>query len=275
MASLIPVLLKKVDTDFTISQILSLAAQVKDYEVRSGNVMSTGNILTSEYFEYSETNRAYILKPKDDNWDSDQTICFERDLFELITKHLMSDYQILTTKPAADYELLDSGDNEKLERYGKIIVRRPDPQALWPKALASKEWQKATAKFMHDSDAESGWETSKQLPKDWTIKLGNLKFKIFLGSFKHTGVFPEHLSNWQWLEHHIKASKREISVLNLFGYTGGASLACASAGASVCHLDGSKVAVNGARNNAELSGLSKAKIRWIVDDVVTFVKTRN
>jgi 23S rRNA (cytosine1962-C5)-methyltransferase len=183
----------------------------------------------------------------------------------------MTDYKILATKPSADYELLDSGDGEKLERYGKFVISRPDPQALWPKNLSIDEWNKADAIFEHASNQKEGWKTKNNLPEKWPVKIGDLTFKIHLGTFKHTGIFPEHLSNWQWLEEQIKKANRPVSVLNLFGYTGAATLACAKAGAEVCHVDGSKVAVSWAKENAELSGLSEKKIRWIIDDVAVFV----
>ncbi len=187
----------------------------------------------------------------------------------------MNTYNILTTLPTLDYELLDSGDGEKLERYGKYVVARPDPQALWEKSLPEAEWKKADAVFSRD-DKNTGWTFKNNLPERWQIALGGLQFWIKPTSFKHTGIFPEQLPNWEWMRGIIKEqgtkNKEQARVLNLFGYTGGASLACADAGAEVCHVDGSKVAISWARENAEISGLSEKPIRWILDDAFAFVK---
>ncbi len=198
----------------------------------------------------------------------------------------------LITPASKDYELLDSGENEKLERYGKFIVSRPDPQALWQKNLGEKEWSKADAVFRSGE-----WQIRNlKLPKVWPIELGGLKFNIRLSSFKHVGLFPEQEGNWEWLIEKIKnchaefisasfpnrkilkqvqddrKSSNSIKVLNLFGYTGGATLAGAKAGAEVCHLDASKVAINWARENAKLSGLEDKPVRWILDDAIKFIK---
>lgn len=182
---------------------------------------------------------------------------------------------VLSTLPSADYELLDSGDGEKLERYGKVVFRRPDPQALWKKNLSlNKDWGNAHAVFIRDGRA-ADWDIRPGTPEKWTINFGGLKFNIRPTAFKHTGLFPEQEGNWNWMREVIKKrlpKQKEISVLNLFGYTGGASLACAQAGAQVCHVDGSKVAIGWARDNAELSGLKEKPIRWILDDAVEFVK---
>ncbi len=182
---------------------------------------------------------------------------------------------ILATGCQKDYELLDSGDGEKLERYGAVILSRPDPQALWPKHLSEKEWQKAQAVFSRD-DKAAKWEFRGPVPERWQIEFVDLKFHIHPSSFKHTGLFPEQAPNWDWMRGLIRNQKSEtrsqISVLNLFAYTGGATLAAAQAGASVCHVDGSRVALNWARDNAEVSGLDRKPIRWILDDVVTFVE---
>ncbi len=182
---------------------------------------------------------------------------------------------VLSTLPSADYELLDSGDGEKLERYGKVVFRRPDPQALWKKNLSlNKDWGNAHAVFIRDGRA-ADWDIRPGTPEKWTINFGGLKFNIRPTAFKHTGLFPEQEGNWNWMREVIKKrlpKQPEIHVLNLFGYTGGASLACAQAGAQVCHVDGSKVAIGWARDNAELSGLKEKPIRWILDDAVEFVK---
>ncbi len=174
---------------------------------------------------------------------------------------------ILITKPSKDYELLDSGEGEKLERYGQVILRRPDPQALWPKKMDEKEWGKATATFSGGGREKGSWKFAEKIPEGWPIKLGDLKFLIKPTPFKHTGLFPEQLANWQWIE-----KQEATSVLNLFGYTGGATLAAAKGGATVIHLDGSRSAINWAKQNAEISGLKAAPIRWILDDARKFLK---
>ncbi len=188
----------------------------------------------------------------------------------------MSDYSIAIVQPTSGYELLDSGDGEKMERYGEFIVARPDPQALWPKLLPETEWAKAHAVFSRDSK-NTGWELKKSLPEKWQIDFGGLKFWIKPTSFKHTGLFPEQQSNWAWIQEQIKNHKTEnpdqpVRVLNLFGYTGGASLAASVAGAEVVHVDGSKSAIAWARENAEISGLKDKPVRWLLDDAAAFVR---
>lgn len=178
---------------------------------------------------------------------------------------------ILTTKPSAGYELLDSGEGEKLERYRNIILSRPDPQALWRKNLSEAEWKGAHAQFARDGK-NTEWIFKPGTPEKWEILFGDLQFIIRPSSFKHTGLFPEQLPNWDWTRELIKKAKRPISVLNLFGYTGGASIAAAQAGASVCHVDGSKVAIGWGRENQTLSGLQDKPIRWILDDAKEFVE---
>lgn len=183
----------------------------------------------------------------------------------------MKTLSVLTTKPSDGYELIDSGDGDKLERYGDIVVSRPDPQALWKKSESESEWNNADAYFTR-SDKKADWSFRTEVPERWQMELGGLKFWIKPSSFKHTGLFPEHLGNWTWIQEQIRKVEGEVSVLNLFGYTGGATLAAAKAGAQVCHVDGSKVAVEWAKQNAELSGLREKPIRWILDDAVKFVK---
>lgn len=184
---------------------------------------------------------------------------------------------ILITKPTEDYELIDSGEGEKLERFGNVILSRPDPQALWRRHKSESEWKKADAHF---SRSEQGGEwkirkADKNLEK-WQINLEGLKFFIKPTAFKHTGIFPEQSENWKWMrgiiEREVKGGNNDIKILNLFGYTGGASLACAQAGAKVVHVDGSKSAITWARENAELSGLADKPIRWILEDARVFVK---
>ncbi len=183
----------------------------------------------------------------------------------------MIQYSITTAEPQAGYELVDSGEGEKLERYGDVLLYRPDPQALWRKRLPEAEWKKAHAWFKRDSK-DASWSTKGELPERWRIAFGDLQFWIKLSAFKHTGLFPEHAPNWEWIREKVKSKNEKVKILNLFGYTGGATLAAAQAGAEVVHVDGSKVAVNWARDNAELSGLADKPIRWILDDAAAFVQ---
>lgn len=176
--------------------------------------------------------------------------------------------------PSADYALLDSGDGEKLERYGEFVLRRPDPQTLWPKSLDESVWEKADGYFER-SGRNTTWNFNKKIPERWVIEYEGLNFWIKPSAFKHTGLFPEQAPNWKWFGKLIEEKTKkgeEINVLNLFGYTGGASLYAAKCGAKVCHVDGSKSAIGWGRDNAEISGLSEKPIRWILDDAMEFVK---
>jgi 23S rRNA (cytosine1962-C5)-methyltransferase len=173
--------------------------------------------------------------------------------------------QLLSTKGWEDYELLDSGNSMRLERFGKYIISKPDPQAIWLPSLNEEEWKKADATFL-----EKDWNQNK-VPAKWELTYKNIKFWAKLTPFKHTGVFPEQVLNWDFMEEKIeKAGRETVSVLNLFGYTGIASLVCAKAGAKVTHLDGSKPSITWSRENQELSGLQDKPIRWILDDAVEF-----
>jgi 23S rRNA (cytosine1962-C5)-methyltransferase len=173
-----------------------------------------------------------------------------------------------------EYELLDTGDGMKLERWGEYVLARPDPQVIWPRSGEWKQWDA----WYHRSDKGGGrWEYRRTLPPSWTIKYGALTFKIAPTGFKHTGLFPEQAVNWDWCSGLIrqaksKAKDRELSVLNLFGYTGAATVAAAAAGASVCHVDAAKGMVEWCGENARLSGLGKAPIRYIVDDCMAYVR---
>jgi len=178
---------------------------------------------------------------------------------------------LLETLPEKDYELLDSGEGEKLERYGQYIVARPDPQALWEKLLPRSEWQKADAVFSRASE-RAGWELRNGVPQKWQIGLHGIRFWVRPMPFKHVGVFPEQVPNWEWMRSVIAGAKRKVSVLNLFGYTGGATIAALQAGAEVCHVDGSKNAIAWARENTALSGTGDAPARWILDDARAFLK---
>jgi 23S rRNA (cytosine1962-C5)-methyltransferase len=166
------------------------------------------------------------------------------------------------TEEENSYALLDSGEGMKLERFGAFTLARPDPEALWQKKLSPEEWQKADASYARKG-ATGAWQTTKDFPKHWNMSYGGLK---------HDGIFPEQKSHWTWLAKKIHAAKRPIRVLNLFAYTGGATLSAAQAGAEVTHLDSSKVAIEWARKNAELSGLTDAPIRYIEDDALKFLR---
>ena len=171
-----------------------------------------------------------------------------------------------------DYEVLDTGDGEKLERWGEIILRRPDPQTIWPKA-EERLWKQAMA-WYHRSERGGGeWEFFRKLPERWTVCHGDLSFYVRPTGFKHTGLFPEQAANWEWMSGLIRSSGRnDLKILNLFGYTGGATLACAAAGAHVTHVDAAKGMVPWAKENQELSGLPETRFRWIVEDALAFVR---
>jgi 23S rRNA (cytosine1962-C5)-methyltransferase len=192
-------------------------------------------------------------------------------------KIMNQELKILKTATQKDYELMDSGDGEKLERFGGCILRRPDPQALWKKNLPEDKWADTDANFVR-SGSKGSWKFKKDIPKEWKINFGGLKLNISPTPFKHTGLFPEQLPNWEWMvkiveSEKLKVERKEgIQILNLFGYTGGATLACAKAGASITHVDASKASISWARENAELSGLKDAPIRWMLDDALEFVK---
>jgi len=171
-----------------------------------------------------------------------------------------------------DYELIDTGDGEKLERWGKYILRRPDPQAIWPIDNNTGIWQKADAHYHRSSSGGGKWEFKRKIPDRWMINYGDLTFYIEPTGFKHTGLFPEQAVNWKWMMKKIKSSGRQVNILNLFAYTGGATVAAASAGAEVCHVDASKGMVTRAKENLAASGLGDKRVRFIVDDVVKFVQ---
>ncbi len=171
-----------------------------------------------------------------------------------------------------DYELLDSGNGDKLERWGNIILRRPDPQIIWPINEENAQWKKADARYHRSKTGGGEWEFFKKLPERWTVSYKELTFYVKAMGFKHTGLFPEQAANWDWMMAKIKEANRPISVLNLFSYTGGATVACAAAGASVCHVDAAKGIVALAKENLQLSGLGEKPVRFIVDDVVKFVQ---
>lgn len=170
-----------------------------------------------------------------------------------------------------DYEVLDTSCGEKLERWGKYLLIRPDPQVIWNTPKINSGWQKKNGHYHRSSKGGGEWEFFR-LPDEWSIHYQELTFRLKPFSFKHTGLFPEQAANWDWFSPLIRASKRPVKVLNLFAYTGGATLAAAKAGASVTHVDASKGMVTWAKENAIASGLGDAPIRWLVDDCVKFVE---
>ena len=176
------------------------------------------------------------------------------------------------SKEWKDYRLLDATNGERLEIWnGKTLVR-PDPQIIWKTPRLNKAWSEADAVYHRSTKGGGAWEYKHQLPESWTVNYGDLKFIIRPTGFKHTGLFPEQAVNWDTMAEMIKNAGRSINVLNLFAYTGGATLACAAAGASVCHVDASKGMVQWARENATASNLADRPIRWIIDDCEKFVE---
>ncbi len=169
-----------------------------------------------------------------------------------------------------EYECLDAGNGEKLERYGNIILRRPDPQAMW-EVLDDKDWQDVDGFYHRSSEGGGNWEFKRKLPEFWTINYKHLTFKISPTNFKHTGIFPEQATNWDFIMEKIKNAHREIKVLNLFAYTGCASMAALSSGAKVVQVDASRGMTEWAKENMKLCHLENKEIHFIVDDCVKFV----
>ena len=169
------------------------------------------------------------------------------------------------------YEILVMADGEKLERWGNIFLVRPDPQIIWKEKQFPNKWKNINARYNRSKTGGGSWENTSNLPKAWQVKYKNLTFNIKPMGFKHTGLFPEQAVNWDWMINKIQNEEREIKVLNLFAYTGGATVACLSAGASVCHVDSSKGMTAWAKENVISSGLEKSSVRYIVDDVFKFV----
>ena len=170
-----------------------------------------------------------------------------------------------------DFELLDCSKGEKLERWGKFYLVRPDPQAIWETPRRNPHWHDRDARYHRSETGGGSWDKGS-LPADWKLHYGELTFNVKPMNFKHTGIFPEQAANWDWAMAKIRSAGRPRSVLNLFAYTGGATVACAKAGATVCHVDAAKGMVAWARENARLSGLEDAPIRWIIDDCAKFVE---
>ena len=171
-----------------------------------------------------------------------------------------------------DYELLDTSAGERLERWGDIILIRPDPQIIWNTERKHPLWKKAHARYHRSNTGGGHWENYRTMPDSWSIHYNELTFQLKPMGFKHTGIFPEQAINWDWMQEKIRRANRPVRVLNLFAYTGGATCACAAAGAEVCHVDAAKNMVQWARQNAQLSGLGDKPIRWLVDDCAKFVQ---
>jgi 23S rRNA (cytosine1962-C5)-methyltransferase len=172
-----------------------------------------------------------------------------------------------------DYELVDTGEGEKLERWGPYTLRRPDPTVIWPAQDKSKtNWRAADGHYYRSNAGGGEWKWNNKIPERWTITYGPLKFIIKPTGFKHTGLFPEQAVNWSWMMNKIEKANRPIRALNLFAYTGGATVAAAKAGAEVCHVDAAKGMIQWAKENAEISGLASHPIRYITDDVFKFVQ---
>lgn len=169
-----------------------------------------------------------------------------------------------------DYELIDCSRGEKLERWGEHLLVRPDPQAIWNTPRVNRGWKHPDARYARSNTGGGQW-ASKNVPERWQVRYGDLTLNVGLMNFKHTGIFPEQAANWDFAMEQIRTAGRPIRVLNLFAYTGGATVACAKAGASVCHVDAAKGMVAWAKDNLAASGLAGAPVRFIVDDVMKFV----
>lgn len=171
-----------------------------------------------------------------------------------------------------DYKVLATGDGEKLENWNGVVLLRPDPQVIWHAKSRLSKYKGLNAWYHRSETGGGAWQFLKDTPDEWIVTYKNLKFSLKTMGFKHTGLFPEQAYNWDRMIDLIKGAKREINVLNLFGYTGGATVACASAGASVCHVDAAKNMVDRCKENVKLSGLENAHVRYIVDDCTKFVQ---
>lgn len=171
-----------------------------------------------------------------------------------------------------DYELLDCSSGERLERWGNVTLIRPDPQVIWKTPKKHPAWRRADAVYHRSNSGGGNWEIKNKIPSFWSIGYGDLSFNVKTMGFKHTGIFPEQAVNWDYTAKLIKNAGRPVKVLNLFAYTGGATVACLKAGAEVVHVDASKGMVQWAKENAVASGVADRKVRWIVDDCVKFVQ---
>lgn len=171
-----------------------------------------------------------------------------------------------------DYELLDTSSGERLERWGDVILIRPDPQVIWNTEKSNPFWNNAHGRYIQGKSGRGRWQIFKDIPEKWEIKYKDLNFNIKPMKFKHTGIFPEQGVNWDFATEKIKKSNKKLNILNLFAYTGGATIACLKAGASVCHVDASKGMVQWAKENAISSNVIDKPVRWLVDDCIKFVE---
>ena len=171
-----------------------------------------------------------------------------------------------------DYSIIATGDGMKLERWGDVYLLRPDPQVIWPERTDMSAYKSLNAIYNRSESGGGGWKILKKMPQEWVVSYGDLKFLVKPMGFKHTGLFPEQAVNWDRMGELIRSASRPISVLNLFAYTGGATVACLAAGASVCHVDASKGMVERAGENVRLSGLKDKPVRFIIDDCKKFVQ---
>ncbi|MCI8588011.1 MAG: SAM-dependent methyltransferase [Clostridia bacterium] len=170
-----------------------------------------------------------------------------------------------------EYKILDMADGQKLEAWGRVILSRPDPQIIWKEKTFPEKWKNVNATYHRSKTGGGAWEYKNKMPNQWQIKYRDLTFNIKPMGFKHTGLFPEQAVNWDWMMNKIKQANREIKVLNLFAYTGGATVTCLAAGASCTHVDSSKGMVSWAKENVISSGLENRPVRYIIDDVIKFV----
>src|SRR5206468_581681 len=192
---------------------------------------------------------------------------------DIMTQGQLSGLTLLAPTDWTDYELLDSGRGAKLERFGRYTFVRPEPEALWHPALPEERWHAADGVFQPKAEGDNGrWKFNRPIEPRWPMSYRGLKFWVQPTPFRHLGVFPEHASQWVWADELIRARGGNVNVLNLFGYTGVFSLACAAAGARVTHVDASKKTMAWARENQALSGMERLPIRWIVDDALKFVQ---
>jgi len=184
------------------------------------------------------------------------------------------DYYMYIADQWKDYELIDTGAGERLERWGEILLRRPDPQIIWPLQSADRDprWNQVHGHYHRSASGGGEWEWKRKIPERWNIRYGDLNFHIKPTNFKHTGLFPEQAANWSWMMDKIKNAGRPITVLNLFAYTGGATTAASYAGADVVHVDAAKGMVQWAKENHQLSGIGDRPVRFITDDVFKFVQ---
>lgn len=188
----------------------------------------------------------------------------------------MPEIEMLAPRQWQDYELLDSGNGLKLERFGKYKFIRPEHQAMWRPAYAQTEWDNADAIFQATDDESGGkWQIKRPIETQWNMHFKGLSFLVRMRNSRHLGVFPEQATHWEWISAQVRRANHSIQVLNMFGYTGLASLAAAEAGARVTHVDASKKSIQYAKENQQLSGLGDKPIRWIVDDAIKFVKREN